>query len=202
MIADAGVLEGGFSDPVLDSQGVFRALMDAMARPARVTRIRADVAPPLALGTAAGAIACTLIDADTLYWLDPSLDHETLHRWIAFHTGARRANAMADATFAFVGMPASMPAFECFAQGSQEYPDRSATLVLRLEGLEGGEPFTFEGPGINGRVTIAPRGLPADFAEQWHANGKRFPRGIDLVLTAGDALACLPRSAHLISAKD
>ena len=202
MITDADVLEGGLSDPVLDSQGVFRALMDAMARPARVTRIRADVAPPLALGAAAGAIACTLIDADTLYWLDPSLDHETLHRWIAFHTGARRADALADAAFAFVGMPASMPAFECFAQGSQEYPDRSATLVLQLEGLEGGESFTFEGPGIDGRATIAPRGLPADFAEQWYANGKRFPRGIDLVLTAGDALVCLPRSTHLISAKD
>jgi alpha-D-ribose 1-methylphosphonate 5-triphosphate synthase subunit PhnH len=202
MIADAGILEGGFSDPVLDSQGVFRALMDAMARPARVTRIRADVAPPLALGAAAGAIACTLIDTDTLYWLDPSLDDEALHRWLAFHTGARHANTMADAAFAFVGTPLSMPAFDCFAQGSQEYPDRSATLILQLESLEGGKPLTFEGPGINGRATVAPRGLPVDFAEQWRANGKRFPRGIDLVLTAGDALACLPRSAHLISAKD
>lgn len=198
MIAAAGVLEGGFPDPVFDSQSIFRALMDAMARPAHVTRISADIAPPLALGAAAGAIACALIDAATPYWLDPSLDDETLYRWLAFHTGARRAGAMADAAFAFVGVPLSMPAFDSFAQGSQEYPDRSVTLILQLENLEGGKPFTFEGPGINGRATIAPRGLPADFAEQWRANGKRFPRGVDLILTAGDTLACLPRSTRLI----
>jgi alpha-D-ribose 1-methylphosphonate 5-triphosphate synthase subunit PhnH len=199
MAADASLLEGGFSDPVLDSQSVFRALMDAMSRPARVARIQAGITPPAPLDVAAGAIACTLVDADTPYWLDPRLNDEALDRWLAFHTGSRRAGVMADAVFAFVGAPMSMPALDGFAQGSQEYPDRSATLILQLEGLEGGEPFIFESPGINGRATIAPLGLPAGFAEQWRANGKRFPRGVDLILTAGDALACLPRSARLVS---
>jgi alpha-D-ribose 1-methylphosphonate 5-triphosphate synthase subunit PhnH len=202
MIADADVLDGGFSDPVLDSQSTFRTLMDAMARPARVLRIEAALAPPAQLHVAAAAVACALIDADTPYWLDASLDSETLDRWLAFHTGGRRAAAMADAVFALVGMPSSMPAFARFAQGSQEYPDRSATLILLLESFEGGDPLTFEGPGIRERTTIAPRGLPADFAEQWRANSQRFPRGVDLVLTAGDQLACLPRSARLISAED
>jgi len=202
MIADADVLEGGFSDPVLDSQSTFRALMDAMARPARVLRIEAALAPPAQLHVAAAAVACALIDADTPYWLDASLDSGSLDRWLTFHTGGRRAAMMADAVFALVDMPSSMPAFVRFAQGSQEYPDRSVTLILQLESLEGGEPLTFEGPGIRERATIAPRGLPADFAEQWRANSQRFPRGVDLVLTAGDQLACLPRSARLIPAED
>ena len=197
MIADADVLEGGLSDPVLDSQGVFRALMDAMARPARVTRIRADVAPPLALGAAAGAIACTLIDADTLYWLDPSLDHETLHRWIAFHTGARRADALADAALAFVGMPASMPAFECFAQGSQEYPDRSATLILTVPTLDEDQGWRLSGPGIAGSRAFQVQPLDERFPAEWRSNHAGFPLGVDVLFAARDRVAGLPRSTRL-----
>jgi alpha-D-ribose 1-methylphosphonate 5-triphosphate synthase subunit PhnH len=202
MLAEANALEGGFSNPVLDAQSVFRALMDAMARPGSIARVEAGVVPPAPLESAAGAIACALIDADTPYWLDGPLDGEALRSWLAFHTGARPAASMSEAAFALVAVPSSMPPFERFAQGSQEYPDRSATLVLQLEGLEGGAPLTFRGPGIKDRVTIAPRGLPVDFATQWHANHKRFPCGVDLILTAGDAFACLPRSARLIQVED
>ena len=49
MTADPDVLEGGFSNPVLDSQSTFRTLMDAMARPARVLRIEAALEPPAQL---------------------------------------------------------------------------------------------------------------------------------------------------------
>ncbi|MBN8984912.1 MAG: phosphonate C-P lyase system protein PhnH, partial [Rhizobiales bacterium] len=58
MIVDADVLEGGFTNPVLESQSTFRILMDAMARPACVVRIEAAIAPPATLGIAAGAVAC------------------------------------------------------------------------------------------------------------------------------------------------
>jgi alpha-D-ribose 1-methylphosphonate 5-triphosphate synthase subunit PhnH len=201
MLAEANALEGGFSNPVLDAQSVFRALMDAMARPGSIARVEAGMAPPAPLDRAAGAIACALIDADTPYWLDGPLDGEALRSWLAFHTGARPTASMPEAAFALVADPSSMPPFECFAQGLQEYPDRSATLVLQLGGLEGGVPLTFRGPGIKDRVTIAPGGLPGDFAEQWHANRKRFPCGLDLILTAGNALACLPRSARLVPAE-
>lgn len=198
MLAEASTLEGGFANPVLDAQSVFRALMDAMARPGSIARIDLSMAPPAPLESVAGAVACALIDADTPYWLDGPLDNEAQRSWLAFHTGARPAASMPEAVFVLVAAPSSTPPFERFAQGSQEYPDRSATLVLQLEGLEGGVPLTFRGPGIKDRVTIAPRGLPADFAAQWHANRNRFPCGVDLILAAGNALACLPRSARLI----
>ena len=94
--------------------------------------------------------------------------------------------------------PAAMPALGQFAQGTQEYPDRSTTLILQLPALDGGDALTFEGPGIRTRATIAPLGLPENFAEDWRANRARLPRGVDLILTAGDAIACLPRSARLV----
>lgn len=194
----ATTLDGGFADPVLNSQAAFRILMDAMARPATVLAIAPLVAPPVPLRAIAGAIVCTLIDADTPYWLDPALRTQALQAWIGFHTGARLAPSSSDAHFAVIGDPSVMPPLEDFAQGSQSYPDQSTTLILQLQSLEAGTPLTFEGPGIKGRKTIAPQGLPEDFARQWQANGKRFPRGVDLILTAGDTLACLPRTARLV----
>jgi len=203
MGAPLTALEGGFADPVVDAQSAFRTIMDAMARPASVLAMRPLVAPPSPLGAATGAIACTLIDADTPFWLDPMLSaHETLGAWLGFHTGASVASATAAVHFALIGDAASMAPFEQFAQGSQDYPDQSTTLILQLESLTEGAPLAFEGPGIKGRNTIAPKGLPADFARQWRDNGKRFPRGVDLILTAADAIACLPRTARLIQAEN
>lgn len=193
-------LEGGFADPVEDTQAVFRAVMDAMARPATVLHVKPPVAPPAPLPPLVGALACTLADADTPLWLDPGLEQsEAVREWLVFHTGGPIVAQPAEAAFALATDGSSLPSLRGFAQGTQEYPDRSATLVLAVEAFDGGAPLTFRGPGIRGETTLAPRGLPADFAAQWTENGQRFPRGVDLVLVAGDALACLPRSARLIA---
>ena len=197
MLADANALDGGFRQPVFDAQATFRAVMDAMARPATVTRLAPRAMPPAPLSPAAGAVALALVDADTPVWLDGSFG-EAVRTWLTFHTGARFAAAPDGAAFAFAADPSAMAALEQFAQGTQEYPDRSATIVLQLASLEGGVPLTFQGPGIKGEALLAPVGMPADFARQWRDNRARFPRGVDLVLTAGDAIACLPRSSRLI----
>ncbi|MDH7797127.1 MULTISPECIES: phosphonate C-P lyase system protein PhnH [unclassified Beijerinckia] len=192
-------LEGGFTDPVLNAQAAFRIVMDAMARPATVLAMQPLVTPPAPLTSLAGTIACTLIDADTPFWLDPVLGaHEALRTWLGFHTGARATTAAGDAHFALIGDPKSMLSLDQFAQGSQDYPDQSTTLILQVESLHKGTPLAFEGPGIKGRNTLALRGLPADFAHQWRDNTKRFPRGVDLILTTADAVACLPRTARLV----
>lgn len=199
MLAEEHALEGGFAEPVLDSQAIFRSVMDAMARPARIAKTALPAAPPEPLTPLAGAIACTLLDADTPVWLDPALDESAaVAAWLGFHTGTRFAAAPAEAAFALIGDPSDMPPLDRFAQGTQEYPDRSATLILQLESLGGGAPLTLRGPGIESEATIAPLGLPDDFVRQWTQNTKRFPRGVDLILTAGDSLACLPRSARLV----
>ncbi|PRD44905.1 phosphonate C-P lyase system protein PhnH [Phyllobacterium phragmitis] len=203
MQTEANTLDGGFAQPVFDAQATFRAIMDAMARPATITPVFPRAVPPAPLQPLTGAVACTLIDADTPVWLDPALGgSEALRAWLAFHTNARFADAPAGTAFALVANPAAMPPLDHFAQGTQEYPDRSATLVLQIESFEGGVPLTFHGPGIEGTASIAPFGLPSDFADQWNENISRFPRGVDLILIAGEAIACLPRSARLVEGED
>ena len=198
MIAAEQTLEGGFDKPILDSQAVFRTVMEAMAHPGQSERIEPLTAPPAPLTPLMGALVCTLVDADTPLWLDPAAaESKAVREWIAFHAGAPLARTPGEAAFAVVTDCARLPLLADFAQGTDEYPDRSTTLMLQLHGLDGGAPLTLAGPGIEKRTIFAPRGLPQDFAAQWRENVKRFPCGVDLVLTAGDALACLPRSTRL-----
>lgn len=191
-------IEGGFSAPVLDAQAVFRAVMDAMAQPGAVQAIHAGTTPPTPLSASAAAIALTLCDHDTPIWLDPALKSvEAVSAWLSFQTGAPLAHTPADAHFALIADPATMIALDNFAQGSQDYPDRSTTLILQVENLYGGVPLLLQGPGIETIAHLSPDPLPRHFAEQWKQNNARFPRGVDVILAAPEAIACLPRTTRI-----
>ncbi len=193
-----GHITGGFANPVFDAQTTFRAVMDAMARPGTIQPAKALAQPPQPLSPTAAAVALTLCDHDTPLWLDQGLRQTAaVASWLGFHTGAPLANTPADAHFALVADPATLIAFENFAQGAQEYPDRSTTLILQVASLSSGEKLLLKGPGIDGSSTIAPASLPRHFVEQWKQNRARFPRGVDLVLAAPEGIACLPRTTRI-----
>lgn len=191
-------ITGAFANPVFDAQTIFRAVMDAMARPGTVHPARVETQPPQPLLPVAAAVALTLCDNDTPLWLDPTLRQSpAVASWLGFHAGAPLADTPADAHFALVADPAGLIALENFAQGTQEYPDRSTTLVLQVTSLSAGDRLVLEGPGIDGSTSFAPSPLPRHFVEQWKQNRARFPRGVDLVLAAPDGIACLPRTTRL-----
>jgi alpha-D-ribose 1-methylphosphonate 5-triphosphate synthase subunit PhnH len=187
----------GFAEPVLAAQSTFRTVMDAMARPGIVRRL-AGIAAPTPLLPTTTAIALTLLDYETPFWLDaPLAAAPDVARFISFHTGARLTTEPADAAFAFVAAPATAPPFAMFAQGSGEYPDRSTTLVLQVARLAEGVGMTLRGPGIAGARRLAASPLPADFFDQLAENRAQFPCGIDILLAANDAVAGLPRSLRI-----
>ena len=191
-------IDGGFADPVFNAQTVFRAVMDAMARPGSVQPLPVVARPPTPLSATAGAIALSLCDHDTPLWLDPALQASAAVRaWLGFHAGAPLANTPADAHFALIANPAEMAALDGFSQGTQDYPDRSTTLILQVSDLTSGAPLLLEGPGIETSATIAPAQMPRHFVEQWKQNSQRFPRGVDIILAAPDCIACLPRTTRI-----
>ncbi|WP_372015339.1 phosphonate C-P lyase system protein PhnH [Tistrella mobilis] len=190
-------LAPGFPDPVGDAQTTFRAVLDAMARPGRIARVTAVPGLDRPLSRAAAAVLLALADHDTPVWLDrvsaPALPY------LRFHTGAPLAVAPDKAAFAVIGDPEAMPAPDRFALGTDAYPDRSTTLVIEVETLSTATAagWRLEGPGIDGAAHLAVTGLPAGFVAARAALAPLYPRGLDIVLTAGDRLAALPRTTRI-----
>jgi alpha-D-ribose 1-methylphosphonate 5-triphosphate synthase subunit PhnH len=192
------MLAPGFEDPTLASQAVFRSVMEAMARPGTILAIAGLARAPRPLGLASAAVALTLLDYETPVWLDPGLAQSSeVAAWLRFHTGAPLADDPGKAAFGIIADPPRMPSFEVFSQGSMEYPDRAATLILQVESLSDKGGFCLSGPGIRGSRALLASPLPADFPARMRANGAQFPRGLDIILASQTMLAALPRSVHL-----
>jgi len=189
--APSASLSAGFADPVADAQRCFRAVLDAMARPGRIHTVR-GVAPPAPLPASAAAVLLTLVDHETPLWLDPDL--AAARTWIAFHCGAPFT---ADASRACVALTRGLPDLTRFHPGTHEEPETSATLIVTVAALGTGAAFRLSGPGLRKPEMLRIDGLPADFVQVWRRNHGQFPRGVDLVLCAGDRLAALPRSVAI-----
>jgi alpha-D-ribose 1-methylphosphonate 5-triphosphate synthase subunit PhnH len=186
-------LSPGLSDPVAEAQGCFRALLEAMSRPGLVRRVPVELQPPEPLVPAAAAVLLTLADAVTPVWTDAGAD---VASWLAFHAGCPLAASPRDATFVLAcGAP---PPLDTLAQGTDEEPHRSATLIAQVAGLEtGSDGWRLSGPGIETERRLRILGLPDGFAGQWTTNRALFPRGVDVVFCAGRELAALPRTTAL-----
>ncbi|HEY4042730.1 MAG TPA: phosphonate C-P lyase system protein PhnH, partial [Rhodopila sp.] len=169
-------------------QACFRAVLDAMARPGQVRAV-AGVSAPAPLCAAAAAVLLTLVDQETPLWLDP--DAEVARSWIAFHTGA--PPSVPPVAGGFV-MALSLPELTALPNGTDEMPETSATVILQVSALESGRRFLLEGPGLRQPTELRVDGLPNEFVTIWQQNHALFPRGVDLILCAGDRLAALPRS--------
>lgn len=189
-------LGSGFSDPVRDQQHAFRAVMDALARPATPVTYRAPLVDAGILGANAAGIGLTLLDFEVRYHLAASL--ALAEGYLTFHTGSARTRDPREAAFAFLDLAKDPLDLASFAQGEPDYPDRSTTIVALVPDLERGPVLRCSGPGIAGQRPLAVSGLPADFVAQWQANAVRSPLGVDLILVADHAVVGLPRSTRII----
>lgn len=189
MTAHMTALLPAFADPVLESQAVFRAVLDAMARPGRLHTVAAPATPPPPLDRATAAVLLTLVDAETPLFLGADAAGE----WVAFHCGA----PCVEPALAHFAVCLETPPFAALSAGSDEEPERSATLILQVAALGEGDRFLLRGPGLAETATLAVRGLAPGFGAFWAANRRLFPRGIDVILCAGDRLAALPRTVAM-----
>ena len=160
-----------FSQPVFDMQRVFRVVLDAMSRPARLCRL--PVFPqsvPDGLSPVLAALALTLCDGESPLWLSPGLRKDETTTWLRFHCGCPIV----------------------------EEADKAALATVLLAGLafDAGTRFRGSGPGICGESTFTCT-LPEDFAERWRGNTSGFPLGVDMLLCGADGVAGLPRTTRL-----
>jgi alpha-D-ribose 1-methylphosphonate 5-triphosphate synthase subunit PhnH len=183
----------GFADATRDAQRAFRAILTAMSRPGRI--VDAGVpAPPDGLSPAAAAVLLTLCDGETPVWLDDATS--SAGSWLRFHCGVPLTAETQQSRFAMIGDPGMLPPLERFAVGSDEYPDRSTTLIVEVA-FTGGAKLRVSGPGIADRVSLAIGGLGASFWEERADLAPLFPCGLDLILTCGSRLIALPRTVRV-----
>lgn len=191
----AAPLHSGFADSVRESQSVFRAVMMALARPGSLQPLALSLAPPKPLTAELAAVALALADHEASLWLDaPLAASPEVTEFLKFHTGARQVADPSAAAFALVSDARAMPAMADFARGTDEYPDRSTTLVIAMHGLAANGPLVLEGPGIKGTARLALSPLPANFLAERAENHALFPRGVDCVFVAPGVVAALPRT--------
>lgn len=188
--------ERGFTNMAFESAHAFRAIMQAMARPGRVQSLEVSVAAPAPLLPGAAAVALTLCDFQTAVWLAPELRTQDVVRYLRFHAGAPIVEDAARAQFIFAMAGARMPDPALLAQGTHDYPDRSATLVIQVAGF-GGEAVELSGPGLRGSLGFGVAGLDRAFWDAMTENHARFPVGVDVIFAAPGAVAALPRSTAI-----
>jgi alpha-D-ribose 1-methylphosphonate 5-triphosphate synthase subunit PhnH len=189
-------LTPGFTDPVHDTQAVFRTLLDALSRPGPIgviesvlPEVRATRAEP-----AAFAALLALCDYATPVWL--AQPDTALGSALRFHTGAPLVDEPGAAAFAYIYDASALPSLESFGLGTAESPEQSVTLLIRVEALTGGTPVVLNGPGILDTETISPVGLPEHFWRERAALAPLFPCGIDCYLVCGERLIGLPRTTQ------
>lgn len=185
----------GFQQPALQSQQVFRAAMEAMARPGRLQTLTEDLPEVAGLNRATTALLLTLADFDTPVWLDEA--SAAAADFLRFHCGCPIVEDSQKASFAvFSGWPGA-DSWERFALGSDAYPDQSATLMIQLDTIAANGLVSMTGPGIEHVHRVSLAGITADWAAHWNAQSALFPRGLDAYLTSQSTICGLPRTSHL-----
>jgi alpha-D-ribose 1-methylphosphonate 5-triphosphate synthase subunit PhnH len=188
------VMEKGFADLARDSQRVFRAAMNAMARPGSIVDVDAGLAPPEPLTAGAAALALALCDYETPLWRDAAMSNDATRDYLRFHTGAPIVAASEKAAFALVASSLGLPDLNGFSLGSLEYPDASTTLIVQVRSFTSGEGWRLRGPGIDGETLFEAAPLPGDFIARRAALLQLFPRGLDFLFVADGRAAALPRT--------
>src|SRR5262245_14435263 len=191
------MMNAGLADPVIDSQRIFRALLEAIAHPGRVVEVGGPTDAPRSLDPAAAALCLTLVDGETPLWLDPAARADEVSGYLRFHCGCPIVATPDAARFALITEPRTMSPLTAFTQGTAESPDRSATLILQVGTLIAGHGRRLTGPGIAHEARLDVPALGATFWTELRDNHARFPRGVDVLLTAGTVVAALPRTTHV-----
>ena len=194
---DLSMLGAGFSSEALGSQAVFRAVLQALSHPGTVVEVSHDAEVPVGAQSASAAALLALLDSDCSVWLSPAL--QAAGAWLRFHTGCEIVADAANARFVWVARGDAMPALGSLAQGSDAYPDQTATCIVEVDQLQGDgtDGWGLSGPGVKGEQRLRAQGLPQDWATQWAANHAAFPRGVDVLLAAGAQLVGMPRTTAL-----
>jgi alpha-D-ribose 1-methylphosphonate 5-triphosphate synthase subunit PhnH len=178
-----------------DAHRIFRAVLDALARPGTTTHLSVSAGVPAALGP-----LLALADLDTPVYVlgdsatDGATDTEQWLRAVALATSAP-TSGLGEARLVAALRPVTVDELRAVRVGSPAEPEEAALVTLAVPALTGGPTVRLTGPGTASGAVITAAGLPAGWLDARDAVA--FPAGCDLLLVDPDG-ACvgLPRSTR------
>jgi alpha-D-ribose 1-methylphosphonate 5-triphosphate synthase subunit PhnH len=185
------------NEAAVDSSYIFRSIMRAMSRPGQIHAFLPPVTAPAPLFPGTAAILLTLCDFQTPIYLPPGMAGLDVTKYLRFHTGAPLTPDAAGSSFAVLVAGRDRPPLTDFPQGTHEYPDRSATLLVQVPRMSAGGPVALRGPGIESTADLTVEGLDVGFWHEMMRNHDGFPIGVDVVFVAPDAICACPRSTTI-----
>jgi alpha-D-ribose 1-methylphosphonate 5-triphosphate synthase subunit PhnH len=194
-------------DEVFDAQAHYRELLDAMARPGKINRLKhVPLSPAGGLDLGSACIALTLLGPEIAFSV-MGYEHAAA-KYIRNNTGAKESHPEA-ANFIFTTAGLSTLAIRCAAAGNLLYPETSATLVIAVRKFstdEDGElKLALSGPGIESETIVFVDGWDQSALESRAEKNAEYPLGVDLILVAAaaecsePAVLCLPRTTTVIA---
>jgi alpha-D-ribose 1-methylphosphonate 5-triphosphate synthase subunit PhnH len=188
----------GFPDPVLDAQATYRNLLAAISRPGTVHALPTLPPSPSPLYETTTAVCLSLLDLHTPVWMDIApTDRASTADYLRFHCGCPIVTRKPDAAFALITESCRSLDISEFNQGTPEYPDRSATLFIQVEGLAEDRGYRLTGPGIANERQLAVEGLDENLFIQFRQNRDLYPLGVDLFLMSPHTICSLPRTLRV-----
>ena len=191
------------------AQAVFRATLDALARPGTVKRLPAVAGEPLA-GRVPAVLLPLLAHADRS--TPVCVVGDEAGAWdelVRVGTSAPRT-ALSDARLVAALRPLATDELAGLRTGTAIAPEDGALACLAVAGIgmvdgadgnagaSDGTRLLLSGPGVPGTRAIIVTGLPAGFAAARRRLVAGFPAGADLLLIAPDgAMAGLPRTTDV-----
>lgn len=196
---NAPELVTGFTDQVANAQQTFRLLLKAMSEPGVIQHITEDKGV-LLLSPAAFAACQMLLDQSTSLWLAPEFDLPGIRKNLAFHTGTKFTGNRVEANFALCTAETLLD-LSLFSRGSAEYPETNCTMLLQTAQLgneiSGAIKLRLSGPGISSTHLLSINTLSAAVLDYLQKRPDPFPLGLDLIITAGCSMVCIPRTTHV-----
>jgi alpha-D-ribose 1-methylphosphonate 5-triphosphate synthase subunit PhnH len=174
-----------------ESQRIFRAVLDALARPGTLGRLPAVPGYPAAL-----LPLLALADLST-----PACVVDDGGGW----PGAVRAltsaplAALPEARLVAALRPVTPAELAGVRTGTAAAPEEGALVTLMIKDFcPNGSSLLLTGPGVPGRRELSAAGLPAGFTAARRALTESFPAGADFLLVAPDGrVAGLPRTTTI-----
>ncbi|OSN10733.1 carbon-phosphorus lyase subunit PhnH [Lonsdalea iberica] len=195
-------MSNGFANPVFGTQACFRKIVKAMSEPG-VTVTVPGIEGLDNISSSTIAVLLTLTSPKTPLFIDRNISNPLLLRTLCLHTNVPITSNAAEAYFVLLNGKTntfdSRPIqhdLMCFPCGNEVEPEKSATIILEVDGLNNGRLLKLSGPGVNNVKIISPH-LPSAIRRYLCERPHPFPMGLDFLFTSGKKLLAIPRTTRV-----